>query len=297
MTGVHGQASVEYAGLLALAAVLGAALALIAGPPLVHAVRNALVAVLSGPAHAPGPRIASAADVADVQSALLPAERSVTPDAALIALGRRLGEERAEEIADALLLVAARGAVPWIGEQHAYRAWSRLADGPYEAASTADGDRDVETPTGAPVVVWITVAAQHRALATALAHHTDPTAVALDAVTAIPVVGGLARSARGVGRTTRVARGIADTAQTGSDVVDLITAHDGDVPPGMRAGDVVVAWPVHRTFWRDGREDHTPLVDLGSGFGLQSPAHDYYHVVYLRPGDRGLESIAEGFAA
>ena len=59
VTGVHGQASVEYAGLLALAAVLGATLALIAGPPLVHAVRNALTAVLTSHAHrtAPGLRV------------------------------------------------------------------------------------------------------------------------------------------------------------------------------------------------------------------------------------------------
>ena len=88
MTAVTGQASVEYAGLLGLAAVLGAALALVAGPPLLGAVRNAFVAALSGRAHSPAPVVAGAADIADVQSALLPTTDGLTPDAALLALGR-----------------------------------------------------------------------------------------------------------------------------------------------------------------------------------------------------------------
>jgi hypothetical protein len=299
MTTVQGQASVEYAGLLALAAVVGATLALMVGPPLVHAVRNALVAVLSSPAHQPTPVIASAADIADVQSALLPTEEAMTPDAALLALGRRHGKVRAGEVANALLLAAARDTIPWLGGRRTYRAWARFADGPYQPAAKADGDHDVETPTAAPAALWITVADQRAALATALAHHTSATAVALDAVAFLPG-GGAVRAARaGARRGARVSLRrlpqAADGVRTGSSVVDLVGADGGDVPAGMRAGDVVVAWPVHRTFWRNGREDAAPLVDLGTGLGSHPPAHDYVHVVFLRPGSSGLAIVAEGF--
>ena len=84
-----GQASVEYAGLLAVAAVLGAALALIAGPPLVGASRDALAAVLVRLSHGRRPQShASAADIADVQSALLPGDERADP-------GRRAARARA----------------------------------------------------------------------------------------------------------------------------------------------------------------------------------------------------------
>ena len=50
------------------------------------------------------------------------------------------------ELADSLLLAAARATAPWLGEARTYRAWIRPQDGPYEPmAGDADGDRDVET--------------------------------------------------------------------------------------------------------------------------------------------------------
>jgi hypothetical protein len=301
VTSVHGQASVEYAGLLALAAVVGAALALIAGPPLVGVIRSALVAVLPGRPHHPAPVIASAADIADVQSALAPAQEAMTPDAALLALARRHGEERAGEIADALLLDAARGVAPELGMPHTYRAWAHPGDAPYEPAGAADADHDIEDPTGAAEVRWITVAEQRRALATALAHHTSPGKIALDVVGLIPVaslarpvVGSAARRLARLG-LTRVPRAI-DTESTGSAVIDLAGSDDGDVPAGMRAGDVVVAWPVHRTFWRGGRRDPEPVFVRGLEFGWH-PAPDYLHVIYFRPGPSGLRVVAEGFGA
>jgi hypothetical protein len=204
MTTVQGQASAEYAGLLALAAVLGATLALVAGPPLVHAVRNALVAALASPAQQPAPVIASAADIADVQSALLPTADAMTPDAALLALRRRHSEVRTGDIANALLLAAAREAVPWLGGRRTYRAWTRLADGPYQPAASADGDRDVENPTAAPAAMWITVADQRDALATALAHNTSATAVAIDALAFIPGVRAARAARAGARRAARV---------------------------------------------------------------------------------------------
>ena len=123
MTAVTGQASVEYAGLLGLAAVLGAALALVAGPPLLGAVRNVFVAALSGRAHSPAPVVAGAADIADVQSALLPTADGLTPDAALLALGQRHSDEDAHDLADSLLLAAARATAPW--HTHIARGYDR----------------------------------------------------------------------------------------------------------------------------------------------------------------------------
>lgn len=299
VTGVNGQASVEYVGLLALAAVLGAMLALIAGPPLVDVIRGALVAVLSGQAHQPASAIASAADIADVQSALAPAEEAATPDAAMLALSRRHGEERAGEVTDALLLAAARDVAPWLGLARTYRPWAQPDDAPFEPANAADADRDVENPTGAPRVKWITVAAQRSALSSALAHHTSPGKIALDIAGLIPVAG-LARPAIEAGArrivrfgVTRLPRAI-DTETAGSAVIDLAGSDDGDVPAGMRAGDVVVAWPVHRTFWRGGLRDRKPFFVRGLEFNWH-PVPDYLHVIFLRPGPAGLQVVAEGF--
>ena len=115
MRALSGQASVEYAGLLALAAVLGAALALIAGPPLAEAIRNAIAAVLSGQARRPATAIASAADIAAVHSVLDSPQEAMTPDVALLALRSRHGEAGAVEVANSLLLAAAHDAVPWLG--------------------------------------------------------------------------------------------------------------------------------------------------------------------------------------
>jgi hypothetical protein len=290
MTAIGGQASVEYAGLLGLAAVLGAALALVAGPPVLGALRNALVAALSGTAHRPTAVVASAADIADVQSALLPTGKALTPDATLLALAQRHGMARAREVADALLLVEARSAVPWIGTGRTYRAWERPEDGPYEpTAPTVSGDRDVETVTGTPVVTWITLAERQRALAAALAHHTSASAVALDLVGVVPfgkllVPSGVA----GVRALVKVVlEDVPDGVELlhrGSKFVELAHSAEDEVPPEMRAGDVVIAWPVERTFWRDGRSERTPAIA-------------YEHRVVLRPGTRGLRLIAEEVGA
>ena len=297
MTGVEGQASAEYAGLLALAAVLGATLALIAGPPLVHAVRDALAAVLSGSVREPLPADVGAADIADVQSAIS-GDEALTPDAARLALTRRHGPERAAAISDALVLAAARGAAPWMRRPHAYRAWKRFSDGPYrEDAATIHGDRDVESPTAQPAVAWITVAEQRRVLASVLAHHTSFASLVMDV---LPGSGGL-KLFRGARRMTQIATDrlprAVDDLVTGNEIVDLITADGGDVPPGARAGDVVVAWPAHRTFWRDGEEVPSAFVDLGHGLGRIPAPHDYRHIVYLRSGPAGLRVIGEAFRA
>jgi hypothetical protein len=286
MTTIGGQATVEYAGLLGVAAVLGAALALVAGPPVLSAVRDALVAALSGTPHSPAAVAASAADIADVQYALLPTGQSLTPDATLLALAQRHGMERAREVAEALLLVAARSAAPWIGRGRTYRAWKHPEDGPYEpATTTASGDRDVETVTGTPVVTWITAAERQDALAAALAHHTRASAVGLDLVGVVPFAKVLVPS--GVTAVRALAKVVLEDVPDGvellhhgSKIVEAAHSGDNDVPPGMRAGDIVIAWPVRRTFWRDGRSDRIPAVA-------------YQHRVVLRPGDRGLQVIAE----
>jgi hypothetical protein len=293
-----GQASVEYAGLLGLAAVRGAALALVAGPPLVGAVRDAFVAALSRGAARPLPVIAGAADIADVQSALLPGEDARTPDAALVALRRRHSAAQAEDIASAALLSAALETAPWIGATRNYRGWVGLGDGPYKAADSASADTDVEQPTGAPVAVWVTVAAQRKAVAAALAHHPDLAGLALDVIALIPE-GSLLRLAARAGSApfeklaVTSVRDAIDTARKTVDAIEVVESDDGDLPPGMRAGDVVVAWPVHRTAWRDGRRDPAPRVD-SHGFGSVPLVQDYVHLVFLRPGARGLAVIAQG---
>jgi hypothetical protein len=299
MTGAHGQASVEWAGLLALAAVLGATLALIAGPPLADAIRAAIVAALSE--SRPGvtaPAAATAADIADVQSALASDGTALTPDAALIELGTRHGAARAVEIADALLLATAREHAPWLGRSRTYHPWTTVQDGLFAPPASADGDHDVETPTGPPAVSWVTVAAQRDALVRAFAHHTDATEVVLSVAALVPGGRLVTRIAQrevigGVRSLASRAIKIIDGSATGAQALNLVHADDGGVPGGMRAGDVEVEWPVHRTAWRDGQLEPEPLSHLDSASGAQELRHDYEHVVYLRPVSGGLAIVGE----
>ncbi len=301
MTSAQGQASAEYAALLGLAALLGAGLALIAGPPLLGAIRDALAVVLSGHAQAPASTHAEPADIADVQSALLPGADALTPDAALLALERRHGSAEAGQIVDALLLDAARAAAPWLGRTRTYGSWTQLAGGPYDAVAAGSGDHDVETPTGAPVVTWITVSVQRRAVADALAHHTSASALGLDVVSMIPGAR-LARGAAALG-AQKVGQAVLEhlpeavhAARTGSGVAALAAGEEGGVPAGLRAGDVIVEWTVHRTPWRDGHpDDHVP-AEVGRGIDVLPPVQDYEHVVYLRPQPSGLAVVGERLA-
>jgi hypothetical protein len=156
----------------------------------------------------------------------------------------------------------------------------------------------VEQPTGAPVAVWVTVAAQRKAVAAALAHHPDLAGLALDVIALIPE-GSLLRLAARAGSApfeklaVTSVRDAIDTARKTVEAIEVVESDDGDLPPGMRAGDVVVAWPVHRTAWRDGRIDPAPRVD-SHGFGSVPLVQDYVHLVFLRPGARGLAVIAQG---
>jgi hypothetical protein len=299
MTGAQGQASAEYAALLAVAAVLGASLALIAGPPLASGLRSALAAALAASMGRSAPSAPTAADIADVQSALLPGEAAVTPDAALLALRRRHGREAAEALASAVLLGAARTAVPWLGTRRTYRAWVHVADGPYVSTGATAGDRDLEEPTGSPTVTWVTVGDQRRAMTAATTHRTSAMAVALDLAGVVPG-GGVVRDIAAEARLERaqltlLPRAI-DRARSGGSVVNLFNVDGDGIPPGVLSGDVEVAWPVHRTFWRNGRIDPAPSITLGS---VTSPltAFDYWHRVYLRPGSGGLTLVAEGIGA
>jgi hypothetical protein len=294
-----GQASAEYAGLLGLAAVIGAALALAAGPPLAGALRDALVSALSRGATASSPGAATAADIADVQSTLLVGEASLTPDAALVALRRRHTAEEADAVASAVLLSTALATAPWLGASHTYRAWLRRDDGPYEPPAEESGDRDTEQPTGPPIAMWVTVGAQRRSVEAALASQPNLVAAALDVISLIPE-GGLVRLAvrAGGGPFERAAltsvRDAVDGARKTLDAIDVVGSDAGDVPPGMRAGDVVVAWPVHRTAWRAGRRDPAPRRVAPHGFGSVPLVQDYLHLVFLRPGAHGLAVIAQG---
>jgi hypothetical protein len=79
-----------------------------------------------------------------------------------------------------------------------------------------------------------------------LAHHANPVGIALDIVSLIPTAG-VASVLRRIGArpfeqlaVTR-ARDAVDKARITADAIELFESDDGDLPPGMRAGDVVVA--------------------------------------------------------
>ena len=293
MTGAQGQASAEYAALLAVAAVLGASLALIAGPPLASGLRSALAGALAASMGTSALAVPTAADVADVQSALLPGDAAVTPDAALLALERRHGKETAEALASVVLLGAARAFVPWLGRRRTYRAWIHVADGPYVSTGATADDRDVEEPTGSPTVTWVTVGDQRRAMTTATAHHTSAMAIALDLAGVVPGGGDRARCRRRGTAGARPADAAAESDRPGTQrATASSTCSTSTATRSRRAccpGDVEVAWPVHRTFWRHGRIDPAPRITLGS---VTSPltASDYWHRVYLRAAAEGSPS-------
>jgi hypothetical protein len=300
MSGAHGQASVEWAGLLALAVVIGAALALIAGPPLTQAVHEALVAALSSAAgETATPIVATAADIADVQSALSPPGGALTTDAALLALGRRHGRERGYEIAEQILLATARERSPWLGRARTYRPEARLGER-FEPAEPAAVDYDVEVPTGSPTATWVTISKQRGAVEHGLGHHADGVEVGLDVASLAPGFKGIPMAGEAGEFVTRtVARWMArsqktvELAQAGVEVLGVLQASDGGVPGGMLVGDVVISWPVHRTAWRGARVEPHPLTDFQHGFGAHELPHDYRHVVYLRPLAGGLAVIGE----
>ena len=299
MSATHGQASVEWAGLLALAAVVGTVLGLIAGPPLVQTIREALRSAFLTSATAETP-VPTAADIADVQAALAPPGDAMSADATLLALARRNGSARAETIADAILLADAQERAPWIAHARTYRPLLALGQR-FQPPAPGVADHDREEPTGPPDVQWVTVAAQAGALAHRLNHHTDLGEVALNATSILPDGGSVGRvlgetgelaariGARWLARSQRTI----ELAQTGRDVIGILQASDGGVPGGLLAGDVIVSWPVHRTAWRSGREEAHPRTDLGHGFGLHELPRDYRHVVYLRPVAGSLAVIGE----
>ena len=284
MNGTQGQASVEWVGLMAIAAILGASLALIAGPRLAHAVRDALISALSGNPVKSQPTPASIADIADVQSALGPAGTALSPDAALVALTRRDGQPRAIVIAGRLVLDAARERLPSLGAPRTY--FVPRAPG-YAARAQIDTtyDRVVEVPLSAPTATWVTVADHEHLLAGALSHHTGRLEVGLNIVGFFPGF----KAAREAGELgidavrwlgTRFPKSL-NRFTTGVEVLDVVTTDDGGVPGGMLAGDIVVSWPVRRTTWHDGRRE--PL----------DRAPVYRDVVYFRPTANGLAIVRQ----
>jgi hypothetical protein len=303
MIGTRGQASAEYAGLLAIAALIGAALTLIAGPSLSRVVRDALTAALSTalPRQVlPAPRVpASPADIADVQAALAGGPEAMTPDFALMAIAKRHGADAANAIAGSLVVEAASASVPWLGGPRTYAPWANVGDGAFDPPADAGGDRDLELPLGPPVVTWVTDATQREALARALAHHATPFQIALDVAGVVPIgaIGAVARStSRGITGARRLERGqrglAAVSAEAGAS--GLFNVAGGGVPAGLRVGDISVEWPVRRSFVRDGAFRSAAVIEIGFGDHDPLPTPTlYHHVVILRAGDAGLEVIAE----
>ena len=202
MTGVEGQASAEYAGLLgarrrtrrhARTHRRATARPCCAATPWSPFSRDRRAEPL--------PAVAGAADIADVQSAVS-GDDALTPDAALLALTRRHGPSERRTISDALVLDAALGAAPWMRKPHAYRAWKRFSDGPYREMprrSTAIATSSLRPRNRA--VAWITVAEQRRMLASLFAHHTSFAALVMDV---LPGSAGL-KLFRGARRMTQIA--------------------------------------------------------------------------------------------
>ena len=162
--GHTGPGLAEYAGLLALAAVLGAALALIAGRPSCTPFAPHSIAVSRGSPTGPPPSLR--ARRTSPTSSPRSFRRSV-PSRPMRPCSRSRGRPETSAPRRWRSRSCSGGPRRSALDRRAARV-SRLVTARRRSVPgcrDADGDRDVETPTGAPTVVWITVAAQRRALA------------------------------------------------------------------------------------------------------------------------------------
>ena len=179
MTGAGGQASAEYAALLAVAALLGAGLALMAGTAVARCRTHGIRQRALGRGASPG---ANRRHRGRHRRCPIGARTCRTDAGRGAARTGRASWTRACRRRSPARSCSQRPARPNPASAR------RTPTAPGRTSTTVrtrravDGseDRDVETPTGAPVALWITVAAHHRAISAALAHHTSLSALALD---------------------------------------------------------------------------------------------------------------------
>jgi len=262
MRSAHGQATVEYVGVLLLVAVLIGALTGALGAPgaiaasITHAVLGAIgieeseqAAASARPSAAEREAFARAVD-----RNVAPVDRPSLRDVRLALIARH-GDAQGRAIYRQLILDDLRTVVPGLARPTLFAtATSGLqqpgvlgiylpinADLSLERPTPPD-DGEIETAISPPNAHVVTVTEADQALAHALHPGMSYGSIALDVVSLVPVVGSVTRIASLSARLLKGANAISNAVTIARDASALLAPSADASPPGSREGDEIVSW-------------------------------------------------------
>jgi hypothetical protein len=268
MRSAAGQGTVEYVGVLLLAAVLlGAVAGGFGVPRLTAGIASSITRALLGAigVAAPGPVTASASEraaFAHATDATVAADdRSSLRDVRLALIAAH-GDERGRAIYRELVLDSVRRVVPGLGGPTAFgtashellpHATGENFQQAVEAASLrAPGSGDpgeIETPYGSPNAHVVTVDEADSAIEGALSDGFSWSNFVVDTIGIVPFAGVAVRLQR-VAVAAEKASWLANEAAGGfsfvSDAKQLLSPREVALPPGSREGDELVSWLASR---------------------------------------------------
>jgi hypothetical protein len=273
MQGESAQGTVEYVGVLLVVGVLLAAIAATFGVPsstarLGAAFTQAIVSAFGlssarGSAHDAPTADDRALFARATDAAASPDDRPSLTDVRL----RLIAEHGPDDgrhvyrrlVLDGLKIVPGFGRATLLGTadlQPFGTAISRAVSRARSLSPPVAGDQgELETPTSAPNAHVVTNVEQDAGYAHALHPGVSFGSVALDAASAAPVAGtalGVGRAAVGGARVlARLTSAMSDIGDL-SDVSNSLSPSGSAIPPGARAGDIVVSWSAIRRTVSDG---------------------------------------------
>jgi hypothetical protein len=286
MRSAHGQATVEYVGVLLVVAVLIGAITGGLGVPgaiaasITHAFLGAIGIEESGKAAADARPSAAEREAfaRAVDRSVAPGDRPALRDVRLALIAQH-GDAQGRAIYRQLILDDLRTVVPGLAGPTLFAtATSGLRQPgvlgiylPINAAlslerPTPPDDGEIETAMSAPNAHVVTVTEADHALAHALHPGTSYGSIALDVVSMIPVVGNVTRAASLGARLLKGANAISNAVTIARDASALLAPSADASPPGSREGDEIVSWigsrcPLHGGFVR--RFERTAVVRDG----------------------------------
>jgi hypothetical protein len=286
MRSAHGQATVEYVGVLLVVAVLIGAITGGLGVPgtiaasITHAFLGAIgieesekAAAYARPSAAEREAFARAVD-----RSVAPVDRPSLRDVR-VALIAQHGDAQGRAIYRQLILDDLRKVVPGLARPTLFATATPglrqpgvleiylpiNADLSLERPTPPD-DGEVETAISPPNAHVVTVTEADRALAHALHPGTSYGSIAVDAFSLIPIVGSVTRAASLGARLVKGANAISNAVTIARDASALLAPSADASPPGSREGDEIVSWlgsrcPLHGGFVR--RFERTAVVRDG----------------------------------
>jgi hypothetical protein len=275
MRSTHGQATVEYVGVLLVVAVLIGAITGGFGLPgsiatsITHAFLGAIGIEQSeqAPADARPSAAEREAFAQAVDRSVAPVDRPSLRDVRLALIAQH-GDAQGQAIYRQLILADLGRVVPGLASPTLFAtATTGLAQTGRAAAyppinaglslerPAAPDEGEVETAISSPNAHVVTVTEADQALAHALHPGMSVGSLALDVVSIIPAVGSVTRIASLGARLLKGANAISNAVTVARDASALLAPSAGASPPGSREGDEIVTWmgsrcPLHGGFAR-----------------------------------------------